>query len=467
MNKDNFSENNTIAAISTPPGEGGIAVIRISGKDSLEVLQAIFVNKNNEKPDNFTSHKLVYGSIQDPVTGTKVDNVMCTYLKAPNSYTGDDTVEIYCHGGYVVPKKILQLILSSGAEPAEAGEFTKRAFLNGKMDLSQAEAVANVIHAQTESGLAYAESQLEGVLSNQINSMKEELLDLLAEVEAHVDFPEEDIEDSVKNDIVRRTRKVIDSIDSLLKSYNTGKIYKNGINTAILGKPNVGKSSLLNLLLKQERAIVSPVAGTTRDFIEEIIDLEGIPLKITDTAGIRAATDEIEKIGVGLTGKKAREAEFLIIMIDSSTEIDDNDIEVLKSIDKKKCVFLLNKCDLERKTHKSDLAEYTRSYPVVEISAKSGSGLENLKNVIRDIIIGGENLRESSEAVLTDLRHKQCLDKCKDHLNRFLKLLENDESPEFLAIDLRVSLDSLGEITGEVTTEDLLGKIFSKFCVGK
>lgn len=468
MKINNYLSDDTIAAIATPPGEGGIAVIRISGSNSLNIVKTIFMKNHRVGEDFFTSHKLVHGSIIEPDTGKKVDDVMCTYLKSPNTYTGEDTVEIYSHGGYIVPRKILDLLIRQGSRSAEAGEFTKRAYMNGKMDLSQAEAVANIIHAQTEYGLLHAENQLAGMLSDKVNSLKDNILDILAEIEAHVDFPEEDIEESIKSEIIGKSTNILNSVNQLIRSYNTGKIYKNGIKTAILGKPNVGKSSLLNQLLMEERAIVSPVAGTTRDFIEEIIDMNGIPLKITDTAGMRDTSDEVEMIGVNMTGRKAKEAEFLIIVIDGSSKLDNDDIEVLKCIGQKKCVLIINKSDLESRIDRDLLSDYSGNNPLVEISALKGEGIEELKEIITKTILETENtMADSSEIILTDARHKDCLEKCRIHLEKFLKLINEDESPEFLAIDLRFALDSLGEITGEITTEDLLGRIFSKFCVGK
>lgn len=459
--------DDTIAAIATPPGESGIAVIRISGPDSLEIIRKVFLSARFEVIEEFTSHKLVYGCVYDAKRQLVLDNSVCVYMKAPKSYTGEDTVEIYCHGGYVVPKSILDLVVSSGARPAGPGEFTKRAFLNGKMDLAQAESVANIIHAQTESGLRYAGSQLKGVLSRKINLFKETLLDILAETEAYVDFPEEGIDESDKDRIITTVRDMIENINELITTYSTGKIYKNGINTIILGKPNVGKSSLLNRLLDHDRAIVSSVAGTTRDFIEEVIDIKGIPLKIVDTAGIRLTDDEVERIGVTLAGSKAREAEFLLIVLDASQELDENDIEVIKNASDKNGVFVLNKSDLNVQTDAMVLGEYLCGRPCVHISALSGEGISELKNKVYECIVKNENLNESSELVLTDLRHRQALEKCIKHLRAFLELVEIDESPEFLAMDLRVAMDSLGEITGEVTTEDILGRIFSKFCIGK
>jgi len=282
-----------------------------------------------------------------------------------------------------------------------------------------------------------------------------------------VDFPEEGIEDSVKNDILKRTEHMLLELKKLIGTYDLGKIFKNGIQTAILGKPNVGKSSLLNQLLNKDRAIVSPLAGTTRDFIEGVIDLNGIPLKIIDTAGIRSTSDEIEKLGVDLTGKKAREAEFILIVIDGSSTPDDDDKEVFSHSFNKKGVIILNKCDLGIKVSKDFLSHLPGNLPVAEISALNGNGIEELKQLVHDTILENNGNAESAETVLTDMRHKLSLEKCKKHLLAFIELIKREESPEYLALDLRLALDSLGEITGEITTEDLLGKIFSKFCIGK
>lgn len=467
MSKDNLLNDDTIAAISTPPGEGGIAVLRISGPESLSILKKIFKPGGDKDKSHFETHKMFYGSIIDPETDNRIDNVMSVYFQSPKSYTGEDTVEIYSHGGNIVPNSILKLLIKAGARPADPGEFTKRAFLNGKIDLTQAEAVANIIHAQTDTGLRYAEKQLEGKVSEKINILKEQILDILADIEAHVDFPEEGIEESVKDNILHSCKNILTELDTLIKTYERGKIFKDGVNTAILGKPNVGKSSLLNQLLNMERAIVSPVAGTTRDFIEEVIDLNGIPLKVIDTAGIRATTDEIEKLGVDLSDKKAQEAEFIIIVIDGSSTPDNDDLEVLNRRDNKKCVIVLNKSDLGINLSEEFLKQIPGELPVAEISALNGEGIEELRTLIYNTIIESENNTESSETVLTDLRHKHSLQSCKKHITSFIKLLKREESPEFLALDLRVTLDSLGEITGEVTTEELLGKIFSKFCIGK
>ena len=461
------SNDETIAAISTPEGEGGIAVIRISGKLSLNIMKEIFKAKGIKNDNTFESHKLYLGFIRHPKTGETLDNVFCTIMKSPNSYTGEDTVEIHTHGGLLVPKRVLELTFNMGARPAFPGEFTQRAYINGKMDLVQAEAVADIIHAQTEKSLKIAEKQLEGALSDQINKLKDKILDILAEIEANVDFPEEEMDELVLERIINLAEEIVFELSDLVSTYDTGRIIKQGINTAILGKPNVGKSSILNQLLKQQRAIVSPLPGTTRDFIEETLDINGIPLKVVDTAGIRSTSDEIESVGVKLANKKAQEAELLILVFDGSSQLDNNDLEVLTTSRDKKSIIVINKLDLEQKTDMKEIKNKRKNSLIVKTSAKTGKGIGDLKEKIYGTLISNESKTEGSESIITELRHKLSLDKSIEHLNLFIEQIKKNESPEYLAIDLRTSLDFLGEITGEVTTEDVLGRIFSKFCIGK
>jgi tRNA modification GTPase len=460
-------DNDTIAAIATAQGEGGIAVIRISGPQVPDIINNIFHGDAGTNSSKRDSHHLYHGSIKDPDTGAVVDEVLCTLMKAPNSYTGENVAEIHSHGGYLVPKKILELLYKHGARPADPGEFSLRAFLNGKMDLAQAEAVSDVINAQTEEGLKQSEMQLEGVLSQRIASFKDVVLDLLAEIESQVDFPEEDIDPLVKKDLISRTESLITDILSLLATYEEGRIIKYGVITTILGKPNVGKSSLLNSLLMRERAIVSHQPGTTRDFIEESIDIRGIPLKLIDTAGIRTATDHIEKTGIELAKKKAREGELLIAVIDGSTDLDQDDKEVLSEINDKNAVLVVNKSDLGLTVSDKELELYIQRDRIARTSAKKSTGIEELKDIIRNSLINRENYSKDGEIILTELRHKSALENSVESLRAFLNTFQSGESPEFSALDLRDALNSLGEITGEVTTEDVLGRIFSKFCVGK
>jgi len=461
-------DHDTIAAIATAQGDGGIAVIRISGEKSLEIINLIFSrNEKKSGPLEMESHHMYHGHIVDSESNKILDEVLCVSMKSPNSYTGEDMVEIHSHGGHLVPKKILNLLFKLDARPANPGEFTLRAYLNGKMDLAQAEAVTDVVNAQTEEGLKQAELQLEGALSNRIGEYKDTLVDTLAEIEAQVDFPEEEIDSITKDRLIGHTNGLIDNIKALLNSYEEGRIIKYGVNTAILGKPNVGKSSLLNQLIMKERAIVSPHPGTTRDFIEENIDVRGIALKLTDTAGIRGTADEIENIGIELAKKKAHEAELIIAVIDASNDLDKDDIEVLKQIGNTKAVIALNKSDLELKITENDLISHIPKDRIVKTSAKFATGIEELKDTILELLTKESRRSEGNEVVLTELRHKLALERSIESLRSFLKAMEASESPEFLALDLRVALDSLGEITGEVTTEDILGRIFSKFCIGK
>lgn len=462
MTKDYLSEN-TIAAISTAEGEGGIAVIRISGNKSIEIISSIFsvdIDKSEER-------KLLYGNIISDKSKNTVDTVLVSFMRAPHSYTGEDVVEIYCHGGFVLPRKVLNIVNKSGARTAGPGEFTKRAFLNGKMDLTQAESVVNIITAQSDAGLIQAELQLSGVLSNKINGFKSEILDLYAEIEAQIDFPEEDIDPLVRKELIIKTRLVSESLNTFVSTYDTGKILKDGVITAIVGKPNVGKSSLLNLILKEDRAIVSPIPGTTRDFIEERVNINGLTLNLIDTAGIRRTSDKIEKLGVDLAIGKIDQSEFIIMVLDGSTEVDENDLNILEKIKDRNFILVINKNDLELQIDIKSVLEFTDEEKIVYISAAKETGFPELCQLIEKSVLGSKINSESSELYLTEARHKNSLSETLEHLNNFLFNLESGESLEIMSMELRSSLDHLGEITGEVTNEDLLGRIFSKFCIGK
>lgn len=468
MNRYPLPNEDTIAAIATPPGSGSVAIIRVSGPKSTEILELIFrPGRGNIDGRTLESHRLYHGHIINPATKGIADEVLCVVMWSPNSYTGEDVIEIHSHGGHLVPKRILEILFGLGIRPANPGEFSLRAFLNGKMDLAQAEAVSDIINARTDEGLRQAELQLEGALSQRIGVFKELTLDIMAEVEAQVDFPEDEIDPAAKEVIVNAIDSLISGIRHLLDTYEEGRIIKHGVKTAILGKPNVGKSSLLNMLLMKERAIVSPMPGTTRDFIEESIDVRGIPLVLIDTAGIRKTYDEIEHEGVRLAKKKAEEAELLLVVLDGSEALDSDDTEVLQGAVGKNTIFILNKSDKGIKLTLEALPSIVRTDRTVHTSAKLGTGAEELKDSIRGLLTGGNANTDGSEIILTELRHKLALERAANGLTSFLKLLENGDSPEFLAIELRAALDSLGEITGEVTTEDILGRIFSKFCIGK
>jgi tRNA modification GTPase len=499
-------DEDTIAALATPPGEGGIAVIRISGKRSTEITEKVFKRAGEGAVSNMKSHRLYRGHIVDPESGEIVDSVLCVLMKSPHSYTGEDVVEIHSHGGYLVPKRILDAIFRNEVRPAGPGEFTFRAFLNGKMDLAQAEAVADIVNAQTEEGLKQAELQLEGVLSGRANEFKEILLDALAEIEAQVDFPEEGIDPIVKKEMIRRLTELIEEMDKLLATFEEGRIIKNGVHTAIIGKPNVGKSSLLNQLLMKERAIVSPYPGTTRDFIEETINIKGIPLRLVDTAGLRVTVDEVEKLGVEFAKKKAEEAELIIAVVDGSRVLGEDDFEVLKiaqgspatsgvegvfnsdllreindnknagtglkpastlNQNTKKGILIINKADLPQQVSEERLTDFLPEEKIVQTSAKLGLGIEKLKDKIYEVLLGRKSRAEGNEVIITELRHKIAIQKSKESILAFLEAMEMGKSSEFLAVDLRGAMDCLSEVTGDVTTEDILGRIFSKFCIGK
>ena len=462
MNNDHLSDD-TIVAISTAEGEGGIAVLRISGKKSIKIIKRIFSTDINTAKER----KLIYGKIVSPDTKNPLDTVLITIMKAPKSYTGEDVVEIYSHGGHILPKRILQLVSKFGARIAGPGEFTKRAFLNGKMDLAQAESVVSIISAQSEAGLTQAELQLSGALSDKINTFKNSILDIYAEIEAQIDFPEEGIDPIVKKDLKKKSQLILNDLKLFIETYNTGKVIKNGIYTAIVGKPNVGKSSLLNLLLKEDRAIVSPIPGTTRDFIEERVNINGLILRLIDTAGIRNTSDNIEKLGVDLALTKIKQSEFVIMVFDGSNEIDENDRKILKQLKNKNIIAVINKNDLNLKLNIKQIYNYVKKEKIVCISAKKCDGYSDLCELITQSIIGKNIIHESPELYLTEARHKNLLTNTYTHLNRFLSTITSEESLEIMSMDLRSSLDYLGEITGEVTNEDLLGKIFSKFCIGK
>ena len=451
----------TIAAISTPKGEGGIAIIRISGDKSFEILDKIFVKKNPNA--NLGFYKLNYGFIKD---GEKtVDEVMAVRLKAPKSYTCEDIVEINCHGGTLVSEKVLELVLRNGARHAESGEFTKRAFMNGRIDLSQAEAVMDIIQGKTEKSVSLSLDQLRGDLRDKVNQFKKALLDITAHVNVVLDYPEEGIDDPLPAELRNNLEKVYEEANRLIDSYDTGKKIKEGIKTVIVGKPNVGKSTLLNALLHEERAIVTHVAGTTRDVIEEIINIKGVPLVLVDTAGIRKTDDIVENIGVEKSKQFIGKADLVLLVLDASKELENEDIEVINQIkeNKKKVIVLLNKIDLNKKIN---LAGHNLEN-IVEISAKDNIGIEDMQEKIYSYIVE-ENVENSSEKlIITNIRHKTALEKTKDAIKNIFETIDMGLPMDLISVDLKEALDSLSEITGEISSEDILDHVFGNFCVGK
>ncbi len=451
----------TIAAISTPKGEGGIAIIRISGDKSFEILDKIFIKKNPNADLGF--YKLNYGFIKD---GEKtVDEVMAVRLKAPKSYTCEDIVEINCHGGTLVSEKVLELVLRNGARHAESGEFTKRAFMNGRIDLSQAEAVMDIIQGKTEKSVSLSLDQLRGDLRNKVNEFKKALLDIAAHVNVVLDYPEEGIDDPLPAELRNNLEKVYEEANRLIDSYDTGKKIKEGIKTVIVGKPNVGKSTLLNALLHEERAIVTHIAGTTRDVIEEIINIKGIPLVLVDTAGIRRTDDIVENIGVEKSKQFIEKADLVLLVLDASKELEAEDMEVITKIkeNNKKVIVLLNKIDLNKKIN---LEGYSLEN-IVEISAKDNIGIEDMQEKIYSYIVEEDVENSSEKLIITNIRHKTALEKTKDAIRNIFETIDMGLPMDLISVDLKEALDSLSEITGEISSEDILDHVFGNFCVGK
>ena len=451
----------TIAAISTPKGEGGIAIIRISGDKSFEILDKIFIKKNPNADLGF--YKLNYGFIKD---GEKiVDEVMAVRLKAPKSYTCEDIVEINCHGGTLVSEKVLELVLRNGARHAESGEFTKRAFMNGRIDLSQAEAVMDIIQGKTEKSVSLSLDQLRGDLRDKVNEFKRALLDITAHVNVVLDYPEEGIDDPLPVELRDNLEKVYEEANRLIDSYDTGKKIKEGIKTVIVGKPNVGKSTLLNALLREERAIVTHIAGTTRDVIEEIINIKGIPLVLVDTAGIRKTDDIVENIGVEKSKQFIEKADLVLLVLDASKELENEDIEVITKIkeNNKKVIVLLNKIDLNKKIN---LEGYNLEN-IVEISAKDNIGIEDMQEKIYSYIVEEDVENSSEKLIITNIRHKTALEKTKDAIRNIFETIDMGLPMDLISVDLKEALDSLSEITGEISSEDILDHVFGNFCVGK
>lgn len=455
--------NDTIAAISTAIGEAGIAIVRMSGDDSINIIDKIFVSASGIKIAEAENRKFLYGHICEG--DKKIDEVLVVKMKGPHSYTAEDIVEIHCHGGVVSVKRILNLILSKGARLAEKGEFTKRGFLNGRIDLTQAEAVIDLIKAKTDISFDLGLNQLGGALSEVLNKLKDELVSMQALIVANIDFPDEDIEDAAYNDLLDRSNKILDKMDKLLENSKNSRLLRDGINTVILGKPNVGKSSLLNGLLKYDRAIVTDIAGTTRDVIEDYINLDGVLLKISDTAGIRETEDEVEKIGVNIAREKLKDADLVIAIFDISRDFDQDDKEILKLIENKKHIIILNKDDLEQKISDDEIEKYFKD-DYLRLSVMENESVMKVEKLIIDLFFDGE-LQISSDTVLSNLRHINALREAKKELLEVNESLNKRVFLDLIEVDLENVIAHISEITGTITTEDILDRVFSDFCIGK
>ncbi len=456
--------DDTIAAIATAPGEGGIGIIRISGSNSLEVAEEIFKSVSGKKISEYNLRSLIYGDIFD---GEKrIDEVLVAYMKGPHSYTGEDVIEINCHGGFISVKKILELILTKDVRLAEAGEFTKRAFLNGRIDLSQAESVIDVIKSKTDKAQEVAQSQLEGSLAKKIRELRSKVTEVLAQLEVSIDFSDEDVEDVTYKEIEEKSLELRDEIKKLYDSAESGKILRDGLKTVIIGKPNVGKSSLLNSILGENRAIVTEIPGTTRDVIEEFVNIKGIPLKIVDTAGIRETEDIVEKIGVQKSKESIESADLVIIVLDSSKQLTDEDLEILQSAQSKKTIVLLNKIDLEQVIDESEIEKFVGKENIIKISALKNEGIEQIHDKIESMVFTGD-VKSSSSLVITNSRHKDALYKAYNSINDAIDGIMQRLPYDFIEVDFKNIWDYLGYINGDTVQEDLLDTIFSNFCIGK
>ncbi|MGE5633464.1 MAG: tRNA uridine-5-carboxymethylaminomethyl(34) synthesis GTPase MnmE [Caulobacteraceae bacterium] len=455
----------TIAAIATAPGEAGIGIVRISGDRSIEILEKVFKPKKNINITEIPSRTVTYGHAVDE-NGRVLDEVLVIIMKRPYSYTTEDVVEIHCHGGIIPVKRIMEQVLKNGAYLAEPGEFTKRAFLNGRIDLAQAEAVIDVITSKTESGLNAALNQLEGELSVEIKKIMEKLLSMLAHIEASIDFPEHDIEEVTLNRITDMLKDAEKAIVSLIDTFGEGKIIRDGLSTAIIGRPNVGKSSLLNVLLKENRAIVTEVPGTTRDIIEEYLSIGGVLVRLIDTAGIRETEDVVEKIGVQRTKEAINRAELIVLVIDASKELQHEDKAIISLVEGKRVIVALNKIDLGIKCDRSSLERMFGSGSLIEMSVKNKLGIDKLEEYINNMVFQGK-LSIKKNMLVTNIRHKDLLDKARESIKRALESLKGGIPVDLVSVDIKDAWNNLGAITGDTVEEDIINEIFSKFCIGK
>lgn len=450
----------TIAAIATALGEGGIGIVRISGENALPILQKIFRGRKTE------DKVLTYGHVYDNFTGDCIDEVMAVYMKGPHSYTAENVVEIQCHGSIVSLRKILSLVLRNGARLAEPGEFTKRAFLNGRLDLSQAEAVIDLIRAKSDASFDVALGQLEGKLGNVVREIRAHLLDLLVNITVNIDYPDEDIEELTYENLLSGLVQTKDQISSLLSTADTGRMIREGLSVSIIGKPNVGKSSLMNALLRETRAIVTEIPGTTRDTIEEMLSIRNIPVKLTDTAGIRQTEDIIEKIGIEKSKESFNQSDLVLFMVDGSRNLDSEDEEILSHLGDRQAIVILNKVDLPQKITSDSLRQCIPSAVVIEASLKEEKGITEIEDAIADLVYGGK-LNQKNSVLVTSVRHKNLLEQAVSSITDAISMAQIRQPLEFLEIDVNRAYELLGEIVGETVSGDVINEVFARFCLGK
>jgi tRNA modification GTPase len=459
------NDHDTIAAIATPCGESGIGIVRISGPAAKRIVESVFRPRSG--PTSLISHYIRYGDIIDPEEERVIDEVLLTYMAAPKTYTREDVVEINCHGGMGVLLRVLEIVLRAGAREALPGEFTKRAFLSGRIDLSQAEAVLEIIQAKTDKGLRLAEEQLRGRLAREVARLREDLVGVLVPIEAYIDFPEEDIEPPSSERLVEVLQHTLANIEALISAYAEGEIYRQGVKVAIVGRTNVGKSSLLNLMLERERAIVTAVPGTTTDVIEEAVNLSGILIRLMDMAGLREPRNEVEQEGVRLAKEKLSEAHLIILVVDRSRPLEEEDRRIFREVKGKRAVLVLNKIDLPPFIEAEEARKASGIKDIYPLSALRGDGIEELKKGIVSAMVTGEVQRGGEELVPVNLRHKRVLEKVKGLLEEVLRGRRQGITWDLTAIEIRQILSSLGEIVGQTTPEEVLEMIFSHFCIGK
>lgn len=458
--------DDTIAAIATPPGIGGVGIIRVSGKDSFAIVNNLFKSASKAPLIERPNRTIQYGTIVDPEANKTIDEVLLLLMRGPQSYTAEDVVEIQCHGGIVPVQQILKLLVRHGVRMADAGEFTKRAFINGRIDLTQAEAIIDIIEAKTEDSLSLAVSQLDGTVSNFVKDLRNQLIAMIAHLEVTIDYPEEDIEDVTSQEVGEQLRPILAQMDELLATANTGRLIRDGIMTVIVGRPNAGKSSLMNALLRENRAIVTDIPGTTRDSIEEYMTIEGISLRLIDTAGIRDTADTVEALGVERARDYINKADIVLCVIDASTPLTDEERDILASVDGLNTIVLLNKTDLGSAISNDDI-ESTGTFTAIErISARDGEGTAVLSKWVKELVYGGQ-VQQTNAAMISNVRHISLMEQARAQIEQALSSIDAGMPVDFIATDLRDAWELLGDITGDSIRESMIDELFSRFCLGK